>query len=327
MDAEEIKKLKIITPEEQAALDGTKEVQRNIYTDQSQFVIEHEKLLSADSLITVRKHTRFLHFPPHIHNYVEIFYVISGSITHIIEGKRITIHMGEMLFMNQYVRHETIECGENDLAVNFIIKPAFFEQVKQMVGDGNILADFMMNILQQEGSIAQYLYFPVTNDRCIQNLMENIIYSITHLQHNAERIYQTTVGLLFLYLLNTAEKVQMASDNENANMLIMAVKQYIREEYRTGTLQELAERIGYSQSALSRMIKKYAGMNFKEMQARQRMKEAFGLLRQTDLPISEIAVSVGYENQNFFYKRFRQEFGMMPKEVRKKMRITGQGIS
>jgi len=319
MDAEEIKLLKKITPEEQAALEGKKEVQRSIYTNQTQFVIEHEKLLSADSLITVRKHTRFIHFPLHIHNYVEIFYVISGSITHVIEGKRITIHMGEMLFMNQYVQHETIACGENDLAVNFIIKPAFFEQVKQMVGDGNILADFMMNVLQQEGSTAQYLYFPVTDDRCIQNLMENIIYSITHVQYNVERIHQTTVGLLFLYLLNRAEKVQMASDKENANMLIMAVKQYIRDEYRTGTLQELAGRIGYSQSALSRLIKKYTGLNFKEMQARQRMKEAFGLLRQTNLPISEIAVRVGYENQNFFYKRFRQEYGMMPKEVRRQI--------
>ena len=322
MNAEEIKMLKRITPEEQAVLDGKKEVQRNIYTNQVQFLIEHEKLLDAEKLITVRKHTRFVHFPAHTHNYVEFFYVISGSITHIIEEKKITIYMGEMLFMNQYVQHEIMECGENDLAINFIIKPEFFEQVKQIVGENNILADFMMNILQQEGSFAQYLYFPVTNDHCIQNLMENIIYSITCTQYNMERICQTTVGLLFLHLLNSAEKVQLISEKENVNMLIMTVKQYIRDEYRTGTLQELASRIGYSQSALSRMIKKYTNLNFKEMQAKQRMKEALEMLCQTDLPISKIATEVGYENQNFFYKRFRQEYGMMPKQARKQMHIS-----
>lgn len=318
MNIEEINRLKKITPEEQAILNGKREVERNIYMEQncSQFIIEHEKLLDPDKLITIRKHTRFIDFPPHMHNYVEFFYVVTGSVTHRIQGEQITVHTGEMLLMNQYVQHEILLCKENDLAVNFIIMPEFFLQVRQMVGEGNILADFMMNILQQKESISQYLYFPVINNLCIQNLMDNIIFSITHKQYNLEHIHQTTIGLLFLYLLNMAEKVQVTSKDENANMLIMAVKQYIQEEYRTGTLHELAKRIGYSPSALSRMIKKYTGLNFKEIQARQRMEKAFSLLCQTACPISEIAAEVGYENQNFFYKRFQQQFGMTPKEVR-----------
>jgi AraC family L-rhamnose operon regulatory protein RhaS len=319
MNIEEINRLKRITPEEQAILDGRQEVERGIYgkPDPFRFIVEHEKLLDPDKMITIRKHTRFIDFPPHTHNYVEFFYVVSGSVTHRVQGEKLTIYTGEMLLMNQYVQHEILACKESDLAVNFIIMPEFFKQVKQMVGEGNILADFMMNILQQKESAAQYLYFPAADDCCIQNLIDNIIFSMTHKQYNLGHIHQATIGLLFLYLVNMAEKVQVPSKDENANMLIMAVKQYIQEEYQTGTLGELAGRIGYSTSALSRLIKKYTGLNFKEMQARQRMEKAFGLLCQTAKPVSEIALEVGYENQNFFYKRFQQQFGMTPYEARK----------
>ncbi|MCC8075438.1 MAG: AraC family transcriptional regulator [Clostridiales bacterium] len=128
------------------------------------------------------------------------------------------------------------------------------------------------------------------------------------------------MGLLFLHLLNAAEQVQIAVEDASVNMLILAVEKYIRDEYRTGTLSELARRTGYSASALSRLIKKHTGMTFKELQTKQRMEQVVNLLRDTDLPISEIAVSVGYENQSFFYKRFQREFGASPKEARQKLR-------
>lgn len=97
------------------------------------------------------------------------------------------------------------------------------------------------------------------------------------------------------------------------------VKHYICDEYRTGTLQELAARTGYSASALSRLIKRETGLTFKELQTRQRMKRVLYLLRDTSQPIREIAVSVGYENSSYFYKQFEREFGMRPKEARQKL--------
>ncbi len=321
MNAELFRMLKRITPEEKAALSGQKTVQWTIYTDQPQdYVIEHEKLLKENRLITARKHTRFVYFPPHKHDYVEFFYVLSGSVTHKVEGKKLVVKSGELLFMNQHTVHEILPCGEDDIAINLIIMPAFFEQVREMVGKENILAEFMVNILQQEGSIAQYLYFPVADDLCIQNLAENIVYAILCKQHNEERILGISMGLLFLHLLNAAEQAQISGENTDANMLILAVEKYISDEYRGGTLGELARRTGYSAPALSRLIKKHTGMTFKELQTKQRMEQVITLLRDTDRPINEIAVSVGYENQSFFYKRFQREFGMSPKEARKKLR-------
>lgn len=320
MNAELLRMLRRITPEEKEALDGQGNVQWSIYTNRPQHVVEHEKLLRNDKLITARKHARFIYFPPHRHNYVEFFYVLSGSITHRVEGKELVVSSGELLFMNQHTEHEILPCGEDDIAINLIIMPAFFEQVQEMVGEENILAEFMVNVLQREESVAQYLYFPVANDFCIQNLAENIVYSILRRQHNEERVLSISMGLLFLHLLNAAEQVRVSSENANSNMLILAVEKYIREEYRAGTLNELAQRTGYSVPALSRLIKKHTGTTFKELQTKQRMEQVISLLRDTDLSIGEIAFSVGYENKSFFYKRFQKEYNMNPGQARQKLR-------
>ena len=52
----------------------------------------------------------------------------------------------------------------------------------------------------------------------------------------------------------------------------------------------------------------------------QRMRVAMNQLSHTALPVSEIALSVGYENQNFFYKQFKKMYDMTPNEARLKSR-------
>ena len=50
------------------------------------------------------------------------------------------------------------------------------------------------------------------------------------------------------------------------------------------------------------------------------MRDAMNQLSHTAQPVSEIALSVGYENQNFFYKQFKKMYDMTPNEARLKSR-------
>ena len=40
------------------------------------------------------------------------------------------------------------------------------------------------------------------------------------------------------------------------------------------------------------------------------------LLVESELPIEEIAVAVGYENQSYFYRQFKERYGMTPRKYR-----------
>ncbi len=74
--------------------------------------------------------------------------------------------------------------------------------------------------------------------------------------------------------------------------------------------------LNQSESALSRQIKRITGKTFKELLQLRRFEQAEYLLRSTALPASDIAMAVGYENTSYFYRRFRELYGMSPKEFR-----------
>ena len=99
--------LRKITEEEQRILDGASEVDQGLYTSGTDFTVDSAKMLEEGKLIAVRTHTRFVYFPSHRHNFIEVLYVCEGSLTNIIGGKQVIVEAGELLFLNQYTRHET----------------------------------------------------------------------------------------------------------------------------------------------------------------------------------------------------------------------------
>ena len=117
--------LRKITEEEQRILDGASEVDQGLYTSGKDFTVDSAKMLEEGKLIAVRTHTRFVHFPSHRHNFIEVLYVCEGSLINIIGGKQVVIEAGELLFLNQFTRHEILPAGKNDIAINFMILPEF----------------------------------------------------------------------------------------------------------------------------------------------------------------------------------------------------------
>ena len=308
--------LRVVTEEEQRILDGVAEVDKDLYTSGKDFTVDSAKMLSEGKLIAVRTHTRFVHFPSHRHNYIEVLYVCQGQLTNIIGGKEVVIHAGELLFLNQYTRHEILPVGEEDIAINFMILPEFFDVAYTMAGNNNVLADFLVNVLRQDEERGEYLHFKVAEVLQIQNLLENIIYSLVTGRGNQNKINQTTMGLIFLYLMDSVQYVEMRLPNQYENMISMTTLDYIEQKYRMATLTELCDMLHLPMHVLSKMIKKTTGFNFKELLQRKRLSKAVELMCDTDLPISDIIAAVGYENNSYFHRGFKERYGVTPRAFR-----------
>lgn len=308
--------LRKISDEEQRILDGVAEVDKDLYTSGKDFTVDSRKMLKEGKLIAVRTHTRFVHFPAHRHNYIEVLYVCEGQLTNIIDGKQVVVRKGELLFLNQFTRHEILTAGENDIAINFMVLPEFFDVAYTMAGNNNVLADFLVNVLRQDEERGEYLHFKVAEVLQIQNLLENIIYSLVTGKGDQSRINQTTMGLIFLYLLDSVQYVEMRLPNQYENMIAMTTLDYIEQQYRTATLTELCGKLHLPMHLLSKMIKKSTGFNFKELLQRKRLNKAVELMCETDLPVSDIIAAVGYENNSYFHRVFKERYDMTPRAFR-----------
>ena len=316
MQRELLEQLREITEEERRILNGEAEVDRDLYTSGSDFTIDSNKMLEEGKLIAIRTHTRFVHFPLHRHNYVEVLYVCEGTLTNIIDGKQVIVRKGELLFLNQFTHHEILAAGRSDIAINFMVLPEFFDVAYSMAGNNNVLADFLVNVLRRDNQQGEYLHFKVSEVLQIQNLLENIIYSLVTGRGNQNKINQTTMGLIFLYLMDSVQYVEMRLPNQYENMISMTTLDYIEQEYRTATLTELCEQLHLPMHMLSKMIKKNTGFNFKELLQRKRLNKAVELMCETDLPISDIIAAVGYENGSYFHRVFKERYHTTPRAFR-----------
>lgn len=318
MKAELLSTLRKITEEEQRILDGNPEVEKNLYTSERDFTVDSRKMLDEGQLITIRTHTRFVYFPEHRHNYVEVIYVLEGSIINIIGNREVVVKKGELLFLNQFTHHAILPAGESDIAVNFIILPEFFDVASEMIGKDNVLADFLVNILRRNQQQGEYLHFKVADVLQVQNLLENMIYSLVHNQEYDRIINQTTMGLLFLYLLDSVPYAETRIPNQYENMVIMTALNYIEQQYRTATLTWLCEELHQPIHTLSKLIKNNTGCTFKELLQRKRLNKAVELICDTNLPVNDIIAAVGYENNSYFHRIFKERYQMTPREFRLK---------
>lgn len=85
------RELKKITEEEKRILSGSREIDKELYMSAKEGemsnVVDAGKLLESGKLIQIRPHTRFIHFPKHSHNYIEMIYMCAGSTHHVIDGE------------------------------------------------------------------------------------------------------------------------------------------------------------------------------------------------------------------------------------------------
>ncbi len=317
MRQELLERLRPITPEERALLNSSGDIRQELYTARAAFVVDSGKLLEKGRLIEMRPHTRFAYFPRHRHDYVEMVYMCSGSTTHIVNGReRILLEEGDLIFFNQAVYHEILPASEGDIAVNFIILPQFFDRAITMFEGKNVLWDFLITTLSQSSSPASYLHIPAREILPVQNLVENLVWTLLDHRSGTETICQTTMGLLFLNLSQFAERINQDDPGKREQAAVSSVLKYIESHYQAGTLAEAAAAVGLPTYTVSRLLTRYTGSNFKELLQRRKLEQAAYLLAHTALTVDLILENIGYNNSSYFYRRFREKYGCSPAEFR-----------
>lgn len=316
MDDKIIEKLSEITEEERAVLSG-KAIDKSIYTGSRGFTVESGRIFRGEQLVGARTHTRFAPFPRHRHNYIELIYMCKGTTTHVINSTQvIELHEGEMLLLGVNAVHEVKPAGKGDIAVNFIIKPEFFTVTMDVVGYGNTIYNFIMTELSERGT-ASFMLFDVSAVPSIGNLIENLVYSMLIENSDNYSKQSLTMSVLFMELADRSESISSDVSSGYEQEIVLKAVSYIENSFKDAKLTDLADKLHVPVVALSKTVKKYSGTTFKSMLQKKRLQEAEKLIRNTDIPITEIIFSVGYENTNFFYKLFAEKFGCSPKEYRR----------
>ena len=245
--------------------------------------------------------------------YPELLYLCRGCARYRIGGTEVTVREGELLLLGQNTPLEPLDGGSDPLDVSFFIKPEFFGDILSFLGSEQTpLREFVLRCLGQETPYG-YLHFHVAGIRPIENLLENLLLHLLESPDSRRAIPLYTVGLLFVHLLEESDRLTMGIREQQS---ILGVLRYLENNYAGGSLTEAAQLLHCDVAWLSREIKRRTGRTYTELLQERRLQQAAWLLEHTRQRVSDIAVSVGYENISYFHRIFQKRFGLSPKKYR-----------
>ncbi|MPZ46098.1 MAG: helix-turn-helix domain-containing protein [Betaproteobacteria bacterium] len=81
-------------------------------------------------------------------------------------------------------------------------------------------------------------------------------------------------------------------------------------------LADVADELGTSPNHVTRLLKQRIGKTFMQLLAERRLQRAQELLANTDMRIADVGEAVGFEDNAYFARRFKQLLGMSPRAYR-----------
>ncbi len=91
------------------------------------------------------------------------------------------------------------------------------------------------------------------------------------------------------------------------------IEGHYREDIRLG---QVAKYVGLNPSYFSTLFKQEMGINFSHYLTKRRIDEACRLLLETNMSLVAVASELGFDNQSYFSRIFRQQLGTSPKLYR-----------
>lgn len=100
--------------------------------------------------------------------------------------------------------------------------------------------------------------------------------------------------------------------------LVTAIEKYIEKNYMDPSmgLNKISDEFQISESYFSHMFKEKTGVNFSTYLENIRMSEAARMIKETDISLNELYISVGYNNANTFRRAFKKIYGVTPSNMR-----------
>ncbi len=242
---------------------------------------------------------RVLAFNAHLHEKVELVYMLSGSSMAAVNGREFVIRERDFLI----VLPNCVHCYYNDSPGNNPIVAII---------SADSVPELRAELTQKSAPI------PVGHDESgeIGRLLESAAHCGGKYAEEKRR------GLLLAALAMMLEKIELTEEKNSFGGSVADILEYCEKNFRNDiTAGQMARELHLGKTYISRLFGKKLRMSFRSYINSLRLAEAVKLLEQSDMSMTEIASESGFETIRTFNRCFKNRLGMTPLEYKKSSRM------
>lgn len=255
--------------------------------------------------------------PLHYHSSLEIGCCISGKGWFHFGEKTYPVQVGDVFIVNHSEMH-IASSDEEDPSTYIFLN---FDSGLLLTEDERLLIPFCYSNGLYQNRIS-------SNERLateLRQLIERVQSELVDKQEGYSSMVKATMLQICTLLLRNRSIQLQQKDWQKLTRTIRDYRKlmdYIKEHYMEPlTLQDVAKYLGVSSSRASHVFLEATGRHFKDCLLQLRLNESKQLLLDTNLDITEVCFSSGFQSVSTFYRLFGSVIGVTPIEYRQQYQI------
>lgn len=257
--------------------------------------------------------TQSLNTTYHTHNYFEFYVIVAEHATMYIEKSLLSLQQGDVLLLMPGVRHHISLSKEETSCRRFVFtfQPAYFAQLLQSSPG----CDYLL----QKAEDKSYVLFhtDVFTRNAIYAKLWQLIEELHSNRFAKDSMLYNHISYLLLYLNRTAYEQSHALPAPSNKSLYEQLRSYIGDHIEEElTLEHLSSVFFVSKYHIAHIFKANFGLSIHQYILKKRLAMASDAIASR-CSISDAQVLCGFKDYSSFYRAFRKEYGISPKEYQK----------
>ncbi len=220
-------------------------------------------------------------------------------------------------------KNEEVVCDERTL---FFMATGDVHCLKKVSSDIQYLniavyEPYLINLLNaidpnfKDRLISSKRYFKIPNDLSIK--IDELLYKSNVLRETKITLDTDVFCSIILLLLQFIHENGLNLETDQPTWIRKLNELSFSPEFLTYTVSDICEKLCYSKAQLCRLFKQHLHMTPHEYVNEYKLKYAKNLILTSDIPVSKIAVMVGFSDLSHFNNNFKKEYGITPGAYRK----------
>lgn len=236
----------------------------------------------------------------HMHNFIEIEYVLSGTGFQNINNVEYPAKRGDLFFINKGDSHSYRTDSEMEI-LNIVFYHSIFKELCSM-----------LYIYDLDINFPTVTYFEGKDIFFIEQLLLNAEAEFLMEKEGYFHILKSSLSMLLIYIWRSAQKPTYLKNKKFIDIL-----NYIEIAPFNLSIHDVASKFEYSDDYFSTLFKREIGITFTEYINKKRVNKSIELLTTTNMTIEAICLTIGLNEKKHFYNIFKKYTGKTPGEFRK----------